>query len=107
MKNKILDFVIVGAPKCGTTALYKLLDLHPEICFSNQKEPRFFTQIKGGFGFLVAGKDLDYLVIFIKDLVGIDHCSQNLKKVKLKVKLVLYIFKIQIHLNYSKSMFPK
>ena len=36
MKNKILDFVIVGAPKCGTTALYKLLDLHPEICFSKQ-----------------------------------------------------------------------
>ena len=56
MKNKILDFVIVGAPKCGTTALYKLLDLHPEICFSKQKEPRFFTKIKGEFGFFSRGQ---------------------------------------------------
>ena len=56
MQNKVLDFVIVGAPKCGTTALYKLLDLHPEICFSKKKEPRFFTQIKGEFGFFNRGQ---------------------------------------------------
>ena len=33
---------IVGAPRCGTTSLAEYLRGHPEVCFSNPKEPHFF-----------------------------------------------------------------
>lgn len=36
------DFFIIGAPKCGTTALSEYLRQHPEIGFSNPKEPIYF-----------------------------------------------------------------
>jgi hypothetical protein len=34
---------IVGAPRCGTTAVSRALKAHPDICFSKPKEPQFFT----------------------------------------------------------------
>ena len=37
------DFFIVGAPKCGTTALYTYFRQHPEIFMSPKKEPQFFA----------------------------------------------------------------
>ena len=37
------DFFIVGAPRCGTTALSRYLSKHPQVCFSKPKEPHFFT----------------------------------------------------------------
>ncbi|MGH3086090.1 MAG: sulfotransferase family protein [Rubrobacteraceae bacterium] len=37
------NFLIIGAAKCGTTALYHYLDQHPEIYMSPEKEPRFFA----------------------------------------------------------------
>ncbi len=37
------DFFIVGAPKCGTTALYTYLGGHPDIGMSKHKEPHFFA----------------------------------------------------------------
>lgn len=36
------DFFIVGAPRCGTTAMYGYLKAHPEIFMSAQKELYFF-----------------------------------------------------------------
>lgn len=36
------NFFIIGAPKCGTTALSEYLRSHPKINFSNPKEPYFF-----------------------------------------------------------------
>jgi Sulfotransferase family len=36
------DFFIVGAPKCGTTALYTYLGRHPEVYVPDRKELRFF-----------------------------------------------------------------
>lgn len=36
------DFFIVGAPKCGTTALYDYLKQHPEIFMPEAKEPHHF-----------------------------------------------------------------
>ncbi|MBI5204620.1 MAG: sulfotransferase domain-containing protein [Nitrospirae bacterium] len=47
MKDKIAnkpDFFIVGAPKCGTTALYEYLRQHPEIFMpEGLKEPNYFN----------------------------------------------------------------
>ena len=36
------DFFIIGAPKCGTTALSEYLREHPRIGFSQPKEPVYF-----------------------------------------------------------------
>jgi hypothetical protein len=37
------DFLIVGAPRCGTTFLYEFLKAHPQIFMSEWKEPQFFA----------------------------------------------------------------
>lgn len=34
---------VVGAPRCGTTAVAKWLRGHPEVCLSKPKEPHFFV----------------------------------------------------------------
>ena len=39
------DFFLVGAPRCGTTALSRYLTRNPQICFSRPKEPHYFTQL--------------------------------------------------------------
>jgi hypothetical protein len=36
---------IVGAPRCGTTTLARLLENHPSVSFSNVKEPHFFSRL--------------------------------------------------------------
>jgi hypothetical protein len=36
------NFFIVGAPRCGTTALYTFLKQHPDIFMADDKEPHFF-----------------------------------------------------------------
>lgn len=38
------DFYIVGAPKCGTTALYEYLKTHPNIFLPAVKEPTYFAK---------------------------------------------------------------
>lgn len=37
------DFIVIGAAKAGTTALYHYLRQDPQICMTSQKEPHFFT----------------------------------------------------------------
>src|ERR1700685_2929196 len=36
------DFLVIGAPKCGTTALHAALSEHPALYMSAIKEPKFF-----------------------------------------------------------------
>jgi sulfotransferase family protein len=43
------NFFIVGAPKCGTTALYRYLRLHPNIYMPAKKEPHFFARDLGTY----------------------------------------------------------
>lgn len=38
------NFFILGAPKCGTTALAEYLRTHPEIFISEPKEPHYFNE---------------------------------------------------------------
>ena len=38
-----LDFVVVGAQKCGTTALWEYLGAHPEVGMSSRKEVQLFS----------------------------------------------------------------
>jgi hypothetical protein len=41
------NFIIAGAPKCGTTALWSYLNEHPEVCMARIKEPHFFSKLNG------------------------------------------------------------
>lgn len=43
-QRNVPDFFIVGQPKCGTTALYEMLKLHPAIAMSRHKEPNYFIR---------------------------------------------------------------
>jgi hypothetical protein len=36
------DFLLIGAPKAGTTALHVALARHPQLCLSTPKEPKHF-----------------------------------------------------------------
>ncbi len=38
------NFFIIGAPKCGTTALYTYLQTHPHIFMPNLKEPHYLAE---------------------------------------------------------------
>ena len=40
---RIPDFFIIGAPKCGTSAIYRYLQAHPDIFMPAKKEPHFFS----------------------------------------------------------------
>jgi len=41
------NFFIVGAARCGTTTLSRCLKKHPQVCFSQPKEPHYFSQLNG------------------------------------------------------------
>lgn len=44
MKHECIpNLFLVGAPKCGTTAMYSYLNEHPQIYMSPKKEPQFFA----------------------------------------------------------------
>ena len=44
-----VDFIIAGAPKCGTTSLHYYLCQHPGIAMADPKEPHFFGTDMGGY----------------------------------------------------------
>ena len=65
MINKKPNLFIIGAPKCGTTALCSYLESHDEICFSEPKEAKFFhTDFNKNHRLFFSEKE--YLKIFKK-----------------------------------------
>jgi len=61
-------FFMVGAPRCGTTALGAALRSHPQICFSLPKEPHYFSRLRAGW---TLGRILvDYLPLYFRDWPG-------------------------------------
>ena len=61
------NFFIIGAPKCGTTALSEYLRGHPSIEFSSSKEPHYFCTDFEKFRF--ANSEAEYLDNYFS------HCS--------------------------------
>lgn len=55
------NFFIVGAPKCGTTALYEYLRPHPNIFMPQVKEPHFFAKDLGTYPFVKTMSDYTQL----------------------------------------------
>jgi hypothetical protein len=43
MMERRLDFIIIGAAKTGTTALFEYMRTHPEVALPREKETGFFT----------------------------------------------------------------
>ena len=39
-------FIVAGAPKCGTTTLWRFLNDHPGVGMSRAKEPPFFIRAR-------------------------------------------------------------
>ena len=39
-----VDFLVLGAARSATTSISTILARHPDICFSQPKEPQFFSQ---------------------------------------------------------------
>ncbi len=56
------NFFIVGAPKCGTTALYTYLINHPNIFMPDVKEPHFFADDFAGYRYI--SSEAQYLRLF-------------------------------------------
>ena len=56
------DFLIAGAPKCGTTTLYEALRRHPQIYMPAVKEPHFFSPDLSSPNYMVNLRE--YLSIF-------------------------------------------
>lgn len=42
----LVDFMMIGAQKCGTTSLATQLAAHPAICFCQEKEPGYFHRVQ-------------------------------------------------------------
>lgn len=57
--QRLPNFFILGAAKCGTTSLHGYLRQHPEIHMSAVKEPSFFCR-----EFQVVRNPIDYLKLF-------------------------------------------
>jgi hypothetical protein len=51
------NFFIVGAPKCGTTALYEYLRPHPNIFLPDIKEPHYFASDLGTYRRIKTAED--------------------------------------------------
>lgn len=52
------NFLIIGAPKCGTTSLHQYLSQHPQLFMSQNKEPHFFAYAGKMPDFCGPGDDL-------------------------------------------------
>ncbi len=62
------NFFVVGAPKCGTTALAEYLGSHPRAYLSTPKEPFYFCADLPGLGH--AGSEREYLRLFERAPAG-------------------------------------
>jgi hypothetical protein len=70
-KHTFPNFFIIGAPKSGTTALSEYLRTHPNVFFSDPKEPGYFAT---DFKFRLVNNDRKYLRLF-KDVDESKHCA--------------------------------
>ncbi len=58
------NFVVAGAPRCGTTALYAYLSKHPQIFMSYVKELNYFADDFPTMQKITYRSDADYLQLF-------------------------------------------
>jgi hypothetical protein len=74
------DFFIVGAPRCGTTAMYNYLQQHPDIFMSQEKELNFF------------GSDLKFNMRQLTEEDYLSHFSEAPAEKKAGDSSVIYLY---------------
>lgn len=62
--DRLPDFFLVGASKAGTTYICEALASHPDICFSEKKEPNFFSDFDINLEEIPSEKLLRYQRLF-------------------------------------------
>lgn len=70
MSGGLPGFLIVGAAKSGTTALYEYLEQHPQVYLSNPKEPHFLAFGDARPGFCGPGDDVGINRLAVTGLAG-------------------------------------
>ena len=58
--TKNIDFIGIGAPRCGTSWITNVLRSHPDICISEPKEVRYFNREEKQFGRLKGNKNSNF-----------------------------------------------
>ena len=66
------NLFIVGEPKCGTSAMYRFLQMHPDVFAIEEKEPNYFDtdfqkksdRLNGAGKCFPIRKEKDYLALF-------------------------------------------
>lgn len=43
MEKEVLDFIVIGGEKCGTTSLFEYLRKHPQLCLPSGKQGGYFN----------------------------------------------------------------
>lgn len=72
------NFLIIGAPRSGTTSLYYYLKHHPNIFMSNIKEPNFFCRYDAGFtskNSIIERSEYENLFNNVKDELAVGEAS--------------------------------
>lgn len=86
-----IDFIGIGAPKCGTTWISRCLEEHPEICLSDPKEPMFFNR-----------KDIEPR----NNLDQYRHFFWHYKGEKVKGEFSVSYFRNELARHRIKELFP-
>lgn len=97
-KKPSVDFIGVGAPRCGTTWLSNLLQQHPDVCFARPKETHFFDNTRAwqrGFDFYSdcfkhCGNERlrgEFTTAYLADESALYRIKQNYPNAKLIVML--------------------
>ena len=83
------NFIIVGAPKAGTTSLYHYLSEHPQVIMSDPKEVNFFSREE------IKAQQLYYKAFKAKNLneyeslfAGVTHGGTVLYKFALQINKI-------------------
>lgn len=113
MKNthKIPNFFIVGAPRCGTTAMYEYLRQHPDVFMPRLKEPHYFGRdlVRTPKSFHYKQDEQRYLMLFnsVRDEARIGEASTLYLKSRLaasEIKLFAPSAKIIVMLRNPIEM---
>ena len=96
------NFMIAGAPKCGTSALYAYLSTHPHVFLTTTKEPHYYAEDLGDhriaytraeYQALFAGVQPQHVAIgeasacYMHSAVALPRIAQELPEIKLIIML--------------------
>src|SRR4051794_4338919 len=106
------NFMIAGAPKCGTTALYRYLQTHPQVFLTDPKEPHFYADDLAGHREVPTREN--YLRLFDRVLpqhtaigeasVWYMHSSDALQRIKAEMPQVRLVVMLRQPIDFLRSL---